>query len=164
MKPLKSSESHLKRCKQYRENHPDRVKESYKMYLKNHPNYESTRWKRYYYNGNGWYTNLRANAKRRGILFNVTQEEFDNLTHNEERCCYCGITQKELDKLNTSWSYKFNHMTIDRKDNTKGYNIDNMAVCCHKCNLIKGNEFSYDDMMILSKSLKELLRLKLGQG
>ena len=41
---------------------------------------------------------------------------------------------------------KIRRLTVDRKDNDKGYSLDNMVLACHRCNSIKGDWFSYDEM------------------
>jgi 5-methylcytosine-specific restriction endonuclease McrA len=60
----------------------------------------------------------RANAK--GIVFNLTIEEFNNVINGE--CSYCGEEQAG---------------TIDRINSSKGYTIDNITPCCSKCNIMK---------------------------
>ncbi len=42
-------------------------------------------------------------------------------------------------------------MTIDRKDNLKGYTPDNVVSACFVCNRIKGNFFTYEDMCKIGK-------------
>jgi len=37
-------------------------------------------------------------------------------------------------------------MSIDRKDNNKGYTSDNVTSACFLCNKIKGSFFSYEEM------------------
>jgi 5-methylcytosine-specific restriction endonuclease McrA len=44
-------------------------------------------------------------------------------------------------------------MTIDRKDNAKGYEPDNVVACCFNCNRIKGSFFSADEMKFIAENL-----------
>lgn len=34
---------------------------------------------------------------------------------------------------------------LDRKDNSRGYDIDNVVVCCGRCNYAKGSHFTHDE-------------------
>jgi hypothetical protein len=60
----------------------------------------------------------RANAK--GISFELSVEQFNNLL--EQDCTYCGIQEAN---------------GIDRIDSIKGYTINNSTPCCTKCNMMK---------------------------
>lgn len=60
-------------------------------------------------------------AKARGIEWNLTPEQFEELW--QHHCYYCG------DKITT--------IGIDRKDNSKGYEVENILPCCHVCNIMK---------------------------
>lgn len=47
----------------------------------------------------------------------------------------CYYTRRELTfKLN-----KFNTLSLERKDNSKGYNRDNVVFCCHMANVAKND-------------------------
>lgn len=40
--------------------------------------------------------------------------------------------------------------------NDKGYILDNVVPCCHRCNSIKSNYFTYEDIIKLSPLLIEI--------
>lgn len=42
-------------------------------------------------------------------------------------------------------------ITLDRKDNEKGYVKDNIVLCCSRCNLIKSNFFNEEEMLLIGK-------------
>lgn len=44
-------------------------------------------------------------------------------------------------------------MTIDRKENDRGYVEDNVVPCCFNCNRIKGSFFSSDEMKFIADNL-----------
>jgi hypothetical protein len=48
---------------------------------------------------------------------------------------------------------------LDRKSNGLGHTCYNVVPCCRKCNRIKGNDTSYEEMMLLAPVLREI-RLK----
>src|SRR5690606_10907574 len=77
----------------------------------------------------------KRNAERRGLSFELTDDEFRQLTIDE--CHYCGSepAQKEYDTYKHSF-YLYNG--IDRKDNSRGYDMKNAVPCCKSCNIAKG--------------------------
>lgn len=73
----------------------------------------------------------KASAKRRGIEYNLTEEQFAEITKKD--CYYCGGKPKnKSDNKECNGSYVYNG--IDRIDNNKGYTIGNIVPCCHICN------------------------------
>jgi hypothetical protein len=71
------------------------------------------------------YNVYNRNAGLKNLEFSITFEEYSEIVTKE--CHYCGITQER----------GFNG--IDRKDQTKGYIIDNCTSCCKMCNYMKGS-------------------------
>jgi hypothetical protein len=67
------------------------------------------------------YTRTRLQARRRGLAFDLTYEQF--LALWGQPCAYCGI---EIDTIG-----------LDRVDNTAGYTPDNVLPCCSLCNRMK---------------------------
>jgi len=61
-------------------------------------------------------------------------------------CAYCGITQEEFANFQEHYKMKIRRMTIDRKNNSGQYTIDNIVMACHRCNSIKSDWFTYDEM------------------
>lgn len=59
-------------------------------------------------------------------------------------CHYCGAP---LDKTGSG---------LDRKDNTKGYNVDNCVACCGRCNHTFGSMYSYKAKLILAEAIKKI--------
>lgn len=86
-------------------------------------------------------THYISNAKARGILWNLTDDQFKSLI--TKRCFYCG-SEPQVRKTTT---YKENTERvngIDRIDSSKPYTIENVVPCCIKCNKMK-MEFSLND-------------------
>lgn len=44
----------------------------------------------------------------------------------------------------------------DRVDNNKGHTKDNVVPCCISCNTTRGNNYTYEEMIILGKTIKEI--------
>ena len=78
----------------------------------------------------------KSGAKRRGIEYNLTKEQFVETTQKE--CHYCGAKPNNITKQRRRMDgkiYKYNG--IDRVDNKRGYVIDNVVPCCIRCNRAK---------------------------
>ncbi len=69
------------------------------------------------------YNIYKKNAKKRGLNFNITKEEFYYLTSQE--CYYCG----DLNEYNG----------IDRINSDLDYSMENCVPCCEYCNKMKLN-------------------------
>lgn len=60
-----------------------------------------------------------------------------------KNCHYCRT------ELNTDIRKKWR--SFDRKDNNRGYERDNVVVCCNSCNTVKSDTFSYEQMVKLGQ-------------
>ena len=76
----------------------------------------------------------KRNARTRGYSWELTDEQFDSITSMQ--CHYCGIEPMQVQEPEGDTGvYIYNG--IDRKDNSKGYVIDNVIPCCGRCNTAK---------------------------
>lgn len=122
-------------AKRFTEKHPERVKESRrKYYLKNKDKYRVYSRKRRK-TIPGKYQRYRSRAVKAGRDFLLTLEQFSDFVNKS--CHYC----KEVG-ING----------IDRKDNEKGYVLENCLPCCWTCNKFKGS-MKYDDFISLCKKI-----------
>ena len=91
-------------------------------------------------------TNSKSqNARRRGIDFNLTTKDIKNI-YSSKKCHYCGAIETR--------------MSIDRKNNNKPYMLDNVVLCCYRCNSMKNKIFSYEEMLILGKAFRKISRVR----
>lgn len=88
-------------------------------------------------------------AKRRKLPFELSFEQFINLT--QQNCHYCNAELENF-HLNHGSISGFSYNGIDRKDNTKGYTLENSLPCCTNCNKAKGT-MSYDEFISWGKKL-----------
>jgi hypothetical protein len=70
------------------------------------------------------YSKYITNARNRNLEFKITREQFDILII--QKCYLCGVKP-------------YLNVGIDRFDNTKGYDFDNVRPCCGVCNTMKNN-------------------------
>jgi len=74
----------------------------------------------------------KRGAENRGISFEITKDEFREITQKD--CFYCGESPKRIRK-GALGDYVYNG--IDRVDSSKGYVIENVVPCCGNCNFAK---------------------------
>ena len=107
---------------------------------------------------NNRYLSMQSGAKRRNVVFNLTKEEFfkfvsENKNENNKiKCCYCGF---EMELKPQRMNNRKNCLSIDRKNNEQGYEINNVVFCCNICNFIKNDLFSYEEMQTIGNMIKK---------
>jgi len=81
----------------------------------------------------------KRHAKRRDLEWNLTEEQFKEITQKD--CHYCGTKPDNIMKnyVNNNYNGEYIYNGIDRVYNNKGYTIDNVVPCCKKCNIAKNN-------------------------
>lgn len=84
-------------------------------------------------------TRLRASAKKRGIPFELTTEDIDEIGI-PITCPVLGIPLK----FNKGKPLD-NSISFDRIDSSKGYTKDNVVIVSHRVNKLKANS-TYDEM------------------
>lgn len=83
------------------------------------------------------YRRYKKGALDRSYSFEITFEEMETIIY--KNCFYCN---QEPEDHSSDDCYKngrgiFKRNGIDRKDNTKGYYLDNCVPCCSRCNTMK---------------------------
>ncbi len=58
-----------------------------------------------------------------------------------KNCTYCGTDR---------------YIGCDRLDNNRGHTKDNVVPCCITCNTVRGNNFTFDEMKILGKTIAQI--------
>jgi hypothetical protein len=94
------------------------------------------------------YPEYRTNAKKRGIEFKITSEQFAEIVKN--KCHYCDGFSKDRNEHSRGNG-------IDRKDNTIGYVYENCVPCCATCNFIKNN-MGYKDFINYIKQVYNTIK------
>jgi|SRR5579864_4699158 len=76
----------------------------------------------------------RQNAKKRGVIWNLSDSRFEQVI--AETCMYCGAVPTNR---TTDTKHHLSYSGIDRVDNTKGYIDANVVACCSICNHAKSD-------------------------
>lgn len=96
----------------------------------------------------------RQRCRKRGTEFALSEKEFLPLLGMD--CHYCGSPPKNFMRKKRCGDLKFYYQGIDRIDNNKGYLLDNVVPCCYRCNQIKSDVLSYEEMLVVAEALTRL--------
>jgi hypothetical protein len=89
----------------------------------------------------------KHSAKRRGMVWELTLEQHAQLL-SSGKCEYC---KGALGPCGSG---------LDRKDNSRGYTLDNCVPCCGDCNTIKADVLDYEEMKLVAEVLRAVRELK----
>lgn len=101
---------------------------------------------------------LKKTCERKNRECSITLEQFVDLIKIPE-CHYCEddlIFNKHTRDDNGKPLSRASH--LDRKDNNKGYSIDNVVLCCWECNRLKSNRFTYEEFIQFKPILVKIMK------
>lgn len=101
------------------------------------------------------HNNYQHSAKRRGIEFRLSFDEFVDVVTRP--CVYCGQAERQevrLHKAGRRSQEPFKYNGLDRLDNAVGYLPRNVQACCIRCNIAK-HHFSEDEFFQQVKLIYE---------
>ena len=118
--------------------------------------YENSR--RWAVTPSGVYTRLKSRTKHyaktqsyKAKPFNMERQEFIEWYNAHPRTCiYCEIPEKDLGLIKDGHN-NTPFLTVDCKDNESGYNLENIVLCCYRCNSLKSNVFTFEEMKIIGR-------------
>ena len=157
--PLKDNKQLQEYHKSYYKKNKDRILKRQKLYSDKNKEKVLSYGRNYYYDNKeklriGMIV-LRQNHRERYLLrgykYCDKKKNLENdltiewLLENilNKSCIYCNSTQD---------------IGCDRIDNNIGHIKSNCVPCCYSCNIMRGNRFSYDEMLFLSPSIKEIMK------
>jgi len=98
--------------------------------------------------GKLWYSRKWSHfchrLKRTNKTNDLTKDQFYSLFSPDTKCVYCKFIP-DTDKL-----------SVERKDNNVGYIPSNVLMACLDCNKLRGNKFTYEEMKIIGRALREI--------
>lgn len=88
----------------------------------------------------------RANMRERYRVV-ITSEQFTEWYEAEpKQCYYCGIPADLLSRVAGFNTIHAQRLSIDRLDNSRHYELGNIALACMRCNITKSNFFTAEEM------------------
>lgn len=120
------------------------------IYQRNKDNYKGVtrlRRRRYWQSARGRASHMKVQARQRGIPCNITINQFEEWYNQQaKRCFYCNAW------LTLNGTHGTIHsVSIDRLDNMKGYTLGNIILSCRRCNRVKSNTFTAEQMQEIGK-------------
>ena len=98
-----------------------------------------------------FYSKTKMKAEKRNIDFLLPYPIFKYLIKQD--CYYCGQEPTATNNEPMMKDFEFNG--LDRVDNTKPYEPNNLVACCFVCNQMKSNR-SYEDFIDKIKKIYKL--------
>lgn len=130
---LENRDEWLARDKQYYENHKEKRRKASIKYNRTPL---------------GIYSILKTRCKKNNVNLLITKKQFVEWWNKQkQKCFYCKRNFEEIKNDKDLINKRAKRLTIDRLDNTKGYEIGNMVLACYRCNLIKGSYFVPKEML-----------------
>jgi len=124
---------------------------STREWRKNNVNKDSEYSRKYRLTAAGVYQSLRCSARKRGWSYPDKEEFIQWFDNSVKECHYCGLPQESLTFMTYIIEKHRFRLTIDRKDNLLGYDIDNIVLCCPACNKIKCDVLNESEMLDIGK-------------
>ena len=113
------------------------------------------------------YNNRMHSAIKQGLEWKITQKDINEIYEKQSGLCfYTGIPLRSTDNPKIYASEMKNNpltISIDRRDSSVGYSIDNIVLCCRFVNYAK-NAYSEDVFMQSLRLLVENLSAKVASG
>jgi len=108
------------------------------------------------------YKTLKWNAEYHNKSFNLDLDEFcEWYGIQDKNCGYCGIPEDKIPLFAEVYGGRDGRLSVDCKDNFVGYRIDNIVLACDKCNSVKNNVLSYEQMCFIGENFIKPLWLEL---
>jgi 5-methylcytosine-specific restriction endonuclease McrA len=105
---------------------------------------------------------LNSYKKKMEYEFSLTDDQVWNLIYS--LCHYCGRKHSNTRRIKRRYEYtEVFYNGIDRKDNLKGYTVDNCVTACKHCNLAKRG-LSYENFKSLIYHIFNNLNLQQDQN
>lgn len=102
------------------------------------------------------YLSYRARARKSGITFSLSQQDFKEII--DKNCNYCG-SEPSMPHTTRSYNGLYISNGIDRIDSSGGYVCGNMVACCKLCNIMK-NKLTAEEFIDHIKKIGEFYAKK----
>lgn len=144
-------------CKQWRLKNPEKARGIWERYKERHPDRIRAARLRYRKTPAYFYESIKQNSMKKGRPFFLQKDEFIKWYNDQNKVCfYCGVPEGIIpENFKQSWGKKkvTDRLTIDRVDNNIGYVLNNLVLACPKCNGVKGDFFTADEMKFIGQEV-----------
>jgi len=102
----------------------------------------------------GIYTSLKGQSKffdKKPVP--ISRKDFVEWYNlQSKKCVYCDIPEEHIMIMHDYFGVTAIRLTVDCKDNSLGYFIDNIVLACANCNRMKNNMLTFDEMMYVGQN------------
>lgn len=92
-------------------------------------------------------------SKKRNLSNDISYDQFLTFT-SKSNCFYCDdLIPWQMYGVQFAQSRGY---FLDRKDNDKGYSLDNCVVCCKNCNFTRANRYTFEEFCLFIPVLKQI--------
>ena len=96
----------------------------------------------------------QQNASKRGLAWELTREQAKTMFQSS--CFYCGAPPERLQRVCPDGS-PFTFNGLDRRDNGRGYLLENTVPCCFPCNESKNDHQEADFIAWIGRAYRHLV-------
>lgn len=100
------------------------------------------------------YNKVKSSAKNENKYFDLSLSDFIILS-KIDKCHYCLSDRKIEPYCYKNGKYISAYYGLDRADNSLGYTKENCVPCCTKCNIAKGNRYTYEEWFGMTKYFRD---------
>jgi 5-methylcytosine-specific restriction endonuclease McrA len=96
----------------------------------------------------------------------ITQKEKNELRlklykRDGKRCHYYSIREEDFIRIwGRFYKVRGKRLELERKDNEKGYTLENCVLSCSICNNAKSDKFTYEEFKKVGEAIKEVWLLR----
>lgn len=109
------------------------------------------------------YNRFLNGAKNENKTVTITFNDFLKYT-TVDKCHYCECYIEWRPFYTENNKYVGGSYFLDRMNNDIGYAINNVVVCCERCNKAKGNRYSYEEWYGMTKFFRDMNRMDNKDG
>lgn len=111
-----------------------------------------------------WQRKKFKSLKNGNELSNTPEDFLEWFKLQEQKCCYCGITEQEIALLHSKghlstkrWEKRGRRLELERKNPETTYDVfDNLALACMWCNNAKTDTFTYEEFIKVGKVFNQI--------
>ena len=160
---LEIKEKRKKQQRKYWENHKDNINKWKRDYYKEYFLDETKRLHRQElqkinrqkesYKIKRWQYELKPTCIYKHLIrhhkqVDFTMEEFIKWYSSQRKICYyCDLSEENINLFDWKTNGRVKRLTLDRRNNNRGYELNNLVLACYLCNAVKNNVFTEQEML-----------------
>lgn len=97
---------------------------------------------------------IRKTYRNKGLTYSLSDDQLFELLKDD--CHYCGKEPSNIKRDSIKKHIdEFVYSGVDRVDNNRGYEVENVVSCCKQCNVAKNN-MTHSEFITMCKTIADL--------